>query len=150
MKKLLLIIMAIIIVGGGAFYAGMKYAESKAPRGFTTADSQNLRNLSSEERQERLQELGANIGNFGAGPGERRGAGFVNGEIIAKDDKSITIKLRDGGSKIIFFSDTTEITKSAEGSPSDLEINKTISANGDANQDGSIIAKTIQISPQQR
>ncbi len=140
MKKTLLIIFAIaILVGSGAFYGGMKYGESKASGG-------NFRNLSPEERQARLQQLGG-----AAGAGGQRGAqangGFATGEILSKDDKSITIKLRDGGSKIIFFSDTTEVGKFVSGTPSDLEVGKTITINGKANQDGSITAQSIQLRP---
>ncbi len=154
MNKLIIIIIAVaIIVGGGAFYGGMKYAESKSPRGrLSQADFQNLQNLSLEEREQRLQQLGANAGGFrgGSGRGQRSGSGSVAGEIISKDDKSITVKLRDGGSKIVFFSDSTEVLKSASGNINDLEINKNVSINGDANSDGSINAKTIQLRPQSK
>jgi len=153
MNKLIAIVIATaVVVGGGAFFGGMKYAESKSPRGrLSQADFQNLQNLSPEERQQRLQELGANAGarfRGGAGGGQRGGGGFTVGEIIAKDDKSVTVKLQNGGSKIIFLSDSTEITKSAAGALSDLEIGKNISVNGSTNSDGSVTAKTIQLRPQ--
>jgi hypothetical protein len=152
MNKLIAIVIATtVVVGGGAFFGGMKYAESKSPRGrLSQADFQNLQNLSPEERQQRLQELGANAGagfRGGAGGGQRGGGGFTAGEIIAKDDKSVTVKLQNGGSKIVFLSDSTEITKSAEGTLSDLEIGKNISVNGTANSDGSVTAQTIQLRP---
>src|SRR3989338_5136266 len=150
MNKLIAIVIATaVVVGGGAFFGGMKYAESKSPRGrVSQADFQNLQNLSPEERQQRLQELGANAGagfRGGAGGGQRGRGGFTAGEIIAKDDKSVTVKLRDGGSKIIFFSDSTEISKSAEGTSSDLEVGKSITVNGVANSEGSVTAETIQL-----
>jgi len=151
MNKLIAIVIATaVVVGGGAFFGGMKYAESKSPRGrVSQADFQNLQNLSPEERQQRLQELGANAGGFRgrSGSGQRGGGGFTAGEIIAKDDKSITVKLQSGGSKIVFLSDSTEITKSAAGTLSDLEVGKNISVNGTANSDGSVTAQTIQLRP---
>ena len=140
MKKTLFIILIVIIaVAGGAFYGGMKYAQSKAAAGFSQADFQNLRNLSPEERQQRVQQFGASV------PGLRAGANSVSGEIISKDEKSITVKLRDGGSKIVFFSDSTGVTKSTNGTLDDLEVGKTISIDGTANQDGSVTAKSIQL-----
>lgn len=144
MKKILPIILAVaVVVGGGAFYAGMKYGQTKTPAGFTQKDFQNLRNLSPEERQQRLQQMGtAGIGFRG---GNSESSGFASGEIISKDDKSVTIKLRDGGSKIIFYSDSTEVDKFVSGTPSDLEIGKTITINGKTNQDGSITAQSIQL-----
>ncbi len=148
-KKILTIIILVILAGAGGFYAGMKYQESKTP---TAADFQNLRNLSSQQRQQMFGQSGANASGTLAGG---RGGGnlpagrqdVATGEIIAKDDKSITIKLRDAGSKIIFFSDSTKITKSADGSLNDFEIGKTAIVGGKQNSDGSITAETIQLSP---
>ena len=71
--------------------------------------------------------------------------GFVDGEIISKDDKSVIVKLQDGSSKIVFFSDATEIGKIATGASSDLETGKTVAVNGSTNQDGSVTAKSIQL-----
>ena len=155
MNKLIAIVIATaVVVGGGAFFSGMKYAENKNLQSrVSQADFQNLQNLSPEERQQRLQELGASAGTEfrgGAGGGQRGvGGGFTAGEIIAKDDKSVTVKLQNGGSKIVFLSDSTEITRFAEGTLSDLEIGKNISVNGTANSDGSVTAQTIQLRPQQ-
>ncbi|MDP2704616.1 MAG: DUF5666 domain-containing protein [bacterium] len=152
MNKLIVIVIAVaVVVGGGAFFGGMKYAESKSPASrFSQADFQNLQNLSPEERQQRLQELGANAGagfRGGTGGGQRGGGGFTTGEIISKDDKSVTVKLQNGGSKIVFLSDSTEITKSTSGSINDLEVGKNISVNGTANSDGSVTAQSIQLRP---
>ncbi|OGE98834.1 MAG: hypothetical protein A3J05_01665 [Candidatus Doudnabacteria bacterium RIFCSPLOWO2_02_FULL_48_13] len=152
MNKLIAIVIAVaVVVGGGAFFGGMKYAESKSLRGrVSQADFQNLQNLSPEERQQRLQELGANAGagfRGGAGGGQRGGGGLTAGEIIAKDDKSITVKLSDGGSKIIFLSDSTTISKMTDGTKSDLEIGKQVTVNGSANSDGSVTAQNIQLRP---
>ncbi len=138
MKKTLLIIFVVaIIVGGGAFYGGMKYGESKTSQG-----------LSQAQRQQRLQQMGTGTaGSFGNRAGNQSGAGFISGDIIAKDNNSITVKLPDGGSKIIFFSDSTEISKFVNGASNDLEVGKTISVNGTTNQDGSLTAKSIQLRP---
>lgn len=147
-KLIAIIITTAVVVGVGAFFGGMKYAENKSPRRLLQTDFQNLQNLSPEERQQRLQQLGANAVGFRGGPGGGiRGGRFTAGEIISKDDKSITIKLRDGGSRIIFLSDSTEITKSVVGTISDLEVEKSVTVNGIANPDGSITAQSIQLRP---
>lgn len=145
-KKIIpLIIIVAVVVGGGAFFAGMKYGQSKAPRGFSQADLQGMRDLSPAERQQRLQQMGGGSGRMAGG---QIGSGSANGEIIAKDEKSITVKLRDGGSKIVFFASSTEVGKFMDGTSNDLEIGKTVVVNGTAGQDGSIIAKSIQLRPE--
>ncbi len=137
MKKIFIIgFIIIIIVGAGAFYGGMKYGQGKVSQGF-----------------QRFGQMGASLGDRANQGGNRVNQGengFVNGEILSKDDKSVTVKDRQGGSKIVFFSDSTVISKSAEGSSADLEVGKQILVTGSTNSDGSITAKNIQISPVQR
>ncbi|MDD5043168.1 MAG: DUF5666 domain-containing protein [Patescibacteria group bacterium] len=142
MKKTLLVILIVAIVaGGGAFYAGLKYGQHKK---FGRGDV-NFADWPSAGRQAPSGQLG-----FGGGEGKdlKAGGGFIAGEIISKDDKSITVKLSDGGSKIIFFGESTEVNKFVSGATSDLEIGKTVTVSGKKNDDGSITAQTIQIRPE--
>jgi len=140
MKKIISIILVIIAVGalaGGSFYGGMIYGKNKTNQG------------TSQERQQRFQQMGASAeGAMGGRPGNQAGNNFATGEIISKDDKSITVKIRDGGSKIIFFSDTTKVDKFTTGSSIDLEVGKTVMITGKTNQDGSITAQSIQLRPE--
>jgi cytochrome c biogenesis protein ResB len=133
-KTLLIIIIVAVVVGGGAFYGGMKYAQSNISFG-----SNNFRSLSPAQRQQ--------MANVNGRLGNQSGDNFATGDIISKDDKSITIKLRDGGSKIIFYSGDTEIDKFVSGATDDLEIGKSVSINGKTNQGGSITAQSIQLRP---
>lgn len=139
-KKLFIIIIVLVVVGGGAFYGGMKYGQNKS-----LFSRQNFQNLSPEQHQQFLQ--GSIEGNLPRGTGRGVGANFLTGEVIAKDEQSLTLKMQDGSSKIVFFSDSTEISKTAEGSIGDVEVGKQIVVNGDQNSDGSYTAKTIQLSP---
>jgi len=138
MKKIIPIIIALVIIGGGVFYGGMKYGQSKS-----ISPRQAFQDLSPEERQQFFQ---GNIGgSLQRGTGRGDGSNFLAGEVINKDEQSLTIKMPDGGSKIIFFSDSTEISKTTEGSISDIEIGKQIMISGSQNSDGSYTAQTIQI-----
>ena len=146
MQRTLLILIAItLVVGGGAFFGGMKYGQRRVSGGFSRQDFQNLRNLPREERQQRLQQVG--LGGNGSRDGSRGGTGndFASGEIIAKDEKSITVKLRDGGSKIIFYSGNAQISKTVEGTVKDLDVGKSVVVNGKASEDGTINAQSIQL-----
>ena len=138
------VIIGVVVVGAGSFYAGMKY-------GASASSGQVLL----QNGQARFPQMGT--GGPG-GRGMRANGGFASGEIISKDDKSITIKLRDnrqsssaqdgqGGSKIVFFSDSTQIMKAVSGSPKDISVGEQVTATGSANPDGSISAQSIQIRP---
>lgn len=83
----------------------------------------------------------------GRAGGMMRGGGAVAGEVISKDDKSITIKTSDGGSKIIFFSGTTTFSKSAQGTIADVAVGSQLFVGGTTNTDGSVTATTIQLRP---
>jgi len=86
-------------------------------------------------------------GNFARSTrqGAGAGGGFINGTILTKDDQSITLKLQDGGSKIVFLSDTTSIDRMAIATPEDLTIGLNVMASGKTNEDGSITARMVQI-----
>jgi hypothetical protein len=138
MKKtnvILLTIVLFIIVGGISFYAGMKYGKSTGVN--------NQFSFSKKGPEGGLPSMNGN----GSQKGLRNGDGFTAGEIISKDDESITVKLRDGGSKIIFLTDNVSVTKSTEGSLEDLKEGEQINVSGSSNEDGSINAQSIQIRP---
>jgi hypothetical protein len=123
-----------IILCGLSFYGGMQYSGS-------------------QKASERAQFAG---GQFGGVPGAprtgtaMRGAGvsgMVSGEILSIDAKSITVKDRTGGSKIVFLGATSEVMKSVTGTIADLTVGINVITNGTPNSDGSITATTIQIRP---
>ncbi len=133
-KKIVsIIIAAIVIATAGGFYIGMKYGQNKK------ASTNNPRQINFQLNGNQTQR---GMGNF------RAGANFIAGSIINKDDKSFTIKLSDGGSKIVFFSDATQFMKTSIGTLEDLKIDDNILISGSANQDGSLTAQTIQLRPE--
>jgi hypothetical protein len=132
-----LIVITFILVTAGAFFGGMKYAESKSAA--STANKNGLVGLQNGQ--------GQNFRGQNGGFGRGANGGGTSGEILSMDDKSITVKLRDGGSKIIFFSPSSKITKSVDGAVSDLKVGESIMAAGTANSDGSLTAQTIQLRP---
>lgn len=137
MRNKIIVLVVVLVVGAGAFYGGTLYAQSKKSQNISAALGSQL-----GQRQGRNFPNGTSTG-VGANAG-----GFATGQIIAKDDKSIIIKLGESGSKIVFYSSTTQISKMASGTIEDLSVGVQITANGQANSDGSITAQGIQLRPE--
>ncbi len=127
-NNFIITIIVAVVVGALGFFGGMKYQQSKSPR-FGN------------------QQFGANM----MGRGQRQGQnGFrpTAGEIINADDKSITVKLQNGSTKIIFVSDKTQINKAATATKADLKTGERVIVFGQENTDGSVTAQNIQLNPQ--
>ena len=142
-KSIVITIAIILVVSGGAFYGGMVYKNSSLVK-------QNLLRGADSQRRGTGQGAGQGMGmNRGGGQNGNQGD-FVNGDIMSKDDKSITVKTRDGGSKIIYFSDSTTIGKAVSGTSSDLATGQQVMVSGKSSPDGSLAAQSIQIRPDQQ
>lgn len=129
-----------LLVGvGGGFYGGMKYVANQDAAAALARSSQRNGMMNGQGGQ-----------RTGGQPGDATGGGrggMIVGQITAKDATSLTIKMPDGSSKIIFYSDSTTVGKATPGSAADLSTGVQIRANGKANPDGSIAAQNIQITP---
>ncbi len=141
-KHIITMIGIIIIVAGGMFYGGMQYGTSKAA------------SVAAQARQGRGNGSGSSADNSGGqrgqrGPGGMGAGGFSNGQIISKDDTSITIKTRDGSSKIVYYSGSTNVGKTVADTSTDLNVGQDVMVSGNASPDGSIAADSIQIRPAQ-
>lgn len=148
-KNTLITAALVIIVGASAFYGGTIYEKSNLTKQGLIRNANNARGgnfAGAPNGQGQARSFGSGGNNPG---GANANGGFLSGQVIAKDDKSITIKTRDGGSKIIFFSDSTQIGKSTPGSSADLNTGEQVMVTGTASPDGSIAAQNIQIRPDQ-
>lgn len=127
MKNTYILAVVLLVVGlGGGFFAGAQYQKSQ------TTQSPNQRFISQ--------------GRSG-GQGRANNGNVIAGEIQSQDDKSITIKLADGSSKIVILSDNTTINKAASGTKSDLKTGERVAVFGTSNSDGSVTAQNVQINP---
>jgi hypothetical protein len=133
-KNLIVTIVVILVVAAGSFFGGMKYGTiKKMPNG---AGQRFNQMFGTEQR-----------GAGGAGTFRANGANLVNGQILSKDDKSMTVKLNDGGSKIVFFTGATQFMRTATDTIDNLKVGDNVMANGTANADGSLNAESIQLRP---
>jgi hypothetical protein len=91
-----------------------------------------------------------------AGPmaaGQRQGFGNgqnaqnrIIGQIDKINDKQLTIKLMDGGSRLLMLPSEAVITRMASATATDLVVGQNIMASG-AEENGMIVVKTLQVSP---
>lgn len=132
MNKQIIIVglVTLVIVGVGAFYGGMTYAKSQTPARGQFANGQFMGN-----------------GQLPGGSIRGGNGGFTAGEVISKDETSITIKMQDGSTKIVLIGSSVQVMKSATGSIDDLTVGTQVTITGSANSDGSVTAQSVQIRP---
>jgi hypothetical protein len=132
-KNAVLILTAVVslLFGAGVgFFGGMQYQKSQT--------------------QSRAQQfLNGNLqGRMGSGAARFRGnnnAQALRGEVISKDDKSITVKAQDGSTKIVILNGSTAYAKTTKASADDLTNGSQVTVFGTLNSDGSITAGSVQI-----
>ena len=138
-NQIISILVLLIIVGAGAFWGGTKYQQKKITSQFSQRAGLN---------DTFGQGMGRGINNdIAKNRGQTPGFRQTIGEIISVDDKSMTVKLVDGSSKIVLFSDSTVVNQSVEASKNDLKIGIKVAVMGDQNTDGSVTSKNIEINP---
>lgn len=146
MLKILPIIITFVIAGAGGFFGGMQYQKTRPS---STRQNFGGQNLTQEQRDQMREQFAGGQGGFAGGRGGVRadGGSMTTGEIIAKDNESITVKLQDGGSKIVFYSSSTVVGKFEQGIVDDLALGDNVFVSGKINDDGSLTAQNIQIRP---
>lgn len=137
LNQIISTLVLLIVVGVGAFFGGTKYQQSKINSQFTQRTGDIGQGMG------RNNTVDTTVKNRGQVTGFRQ----TVGEIISADDKSVTVKLTDGSSKIILLSDSTVVNQTATASKTDLKVGTKVAVMGDTNTDGSITSKTIDINP---
>jgi len=128
-----------VTVGVVAFFGGVSYQKSRVQPGVAQFGFRG-----NADRANKLP------GNNNAMPGNVNNMGFrpLVGEVLNVDDKSITVKLADGSSKLVLFSNEVPVTKSTQGSRSDLTVGVKVGVLGSTNTDGSVSASSVTIDPE--
>ncbi|MBP9757148.1 MAG: hypothetical protein KBD06_00950 [Candidatus Pacebacteria bacterium] len=120
------VIIGAVVFGAAGYFFATKRVASGGARQFTTTQGPG--------------------GQF-RGQAARAGGALIGGEVIARDERSITIKDQSGSTKIILLAESSQITKSAAGAPGDVTVGTNVMVTGEANADGSMTAQIVQIRP---
>ncbi|MGB9848189.1 MAG: hypothetical protein ACPLKV_03245 [Minisyncoccia bacterium] len=123
----IILIVAVII----SFYGGMKYQQNKS---VTINQTANARNFN----------------RFGVNGNATNSLNFLRqqiiiGEIIAKDDQTLTIKLPNGGSQIVVYSNVTKVEKNEPAKLSDLKVGQNVMISTQSVDQKTLSATSIQI-----
>jgi len=128
---LITIVVAVVAVGLG-FFGGMQYSKTKTTNNMPTG-GQRLGGPSGSQQRINSQ--------TGAPVSPRP----VSGDIISIDTNSITIKTQDGSTKILTYSSSTKVSKTTDGSISDLKVGDQVTAQGSESTQGTITTQNIYV-----
>ncbi len=146
MKKntVIIIILFMLILGGlVGFFIGKKYQSGRS----TSSTNSPFGSFGYSRFGGRQNSNSQTTGQPQTNNNRMGGPQQVIGEILSQDDKSITVKMVDGSSKIIFVNDSTTISKSNTATKTDLKIGEKVAVFGPENTDGSVTADNIQLNP---
>lgn len=87
-----------------------------------------------------------NDGNNNGAQG-MRGGNMTSGEVTSMDDKSITVKMSDGSSKIILLSESTTYSMSESTTKDKIAVGTKVAVFGVSTSDGSLTASSIELNP---
>jgi hypothetical protein len=136
MKTAIWVALAAVLFAAAGFYGGVTYQKAQAPAGLAGR-------FSGGGGFGGAGGLGGAGGAAGARPG---GSNVTTGTVIAQDAQSITVKTSTGGSKTVFVSAQTEISKQQVLTASDVKVGDQVAAFGTA-ANGGIDARMLQIVP---
>ncbi|OGD62174.1 hypothetical protein A2160_01320 [Candidatus Beckwithbacteria bacterium RBG_13_42_9] len=134
-QEMIIVAVVVIAVAAGAFFGGRKYQQSQLANAFRS-DNFGSGMILRNGRNGQVQ------GNSNFRP--------VAGEIIKADSNSITVKMQDGSTKIVLFSDNTDVGQFQAATKDDLKVGANVMVVGQSNSDGSVTAQNIQLNPPQR
>ena len=154
MKKVLPWIILVIAAGVGGYFIGAQSVQCDVPIEGSTSSvpspinlgSKNFANLTQEERDAK-RALALEGGVAPEGLSNRDMSGIATGEVLSINDTSMTVNLSDGGTKLIFLGSDITVQRLSDQSIEDVTTGDVVIVRGDANDDGSITASTIQLNP---
>jgi hypothetical protein len=140
---------AVVAVAAGVIGAGAGFYAARLPQFSSLGGTSQMMANGQFGQGGRGQRAGGQGSGAGAAGAQAR---FMNrgvmGEVTSLDDKSITVKMPDGSSKIVIISDTTKYENTASAKKEDVKSGTTVRVIGTPNADGSVTADSVMLNPQ--
>jgi hypothetical protein len=117
-KKTLIFVAVLLLVAGSAFYVGAKYEKNKL---FKLGLLNDCKSIAAGKIIE------------------------IYGEIVTKNDNTMTIKANDGSIQDIFFTPATRMSKKNKNRIVDLAVGQSVMVKGERDDRGVFSAQVIQL-----
>lgn len=127
-KMIIGFVVLAIVIGAGSFFVGMKFSNKLTNAGFT-------------RNGVRAQMMGGRLGG-GVNSGMT-----TFGTVSKQDATGLTVTLPDGSSKIVLTSSTTKVSKTVDGTLTDVKVGDNVAVFGTSTTGGTVTATTIQLNP---
>jgi hypothetical protein len=148
MKTIHYLTVSAIVLIITAFYGGMQFSNaSRNPAGGGGNYAGMSGNFNGVARDSTARNFagGRTRPMNGVQGGTAGGESMIRGEILSVDENSITVNTPANGSKIVLFSDKTEITETVSVTRENLTDGKGVMITGETNEDGTVSASAIMI-----
>ena len=129
MKTVIWVVLAAVLFAAVGFWGGVTYQKTQVSSGFAGRSGPGG--------------FGGSSSTGGAG---RASANVATGTVMSQDAQSVTIKTADGGSKTLFVSAQTQVSKQQVLTVTDIKVGDQVAAFGTA-ANGGIDARMVQIVP---
>jgi hypothetical protein len=134
-KNLIIAVVVTAIIAGGIGFAGGRQVAEKRK---VTQDG----NMITGDQSDRT-------GRFGSpskSPNRGIRGGFVSGQIISRDATSMTVKLPDGNTRIVFLGANLEVTAYSSSTQAALVVGSHVRVSGETADAGALTARRVDIS----
>lgn len=129
------------------FFGGTYYQKGQANKMGIGNFNFHERGRNSQQGDGRSDARGMNNGGNSNGMLGMRGGNMTSGEVTSMDDKSMTVKMSDGSSKIVLLSESTTYSMSESTTKDKVTVGSKVAVFGTSTNDGSLTASSIELNP---
>lgn len=139
-------VLCAVLAGALGFWGGVTYQKNQTPAA-TALRGQVGGNFQPPAGFDPSQMPGGPGGQNGQNGARRLAGNAATGTVLSADSKSITLKVASGGSKTVYVSSSTQISKQETLTVSAIKVGDSVMAVGESSN-GGITARSVRIVPE--